>query len=235
MSFSRKKSRRATPILLCSFLIGLVPLSAAAYASLGQTPEPMSGRYSFDLVQPSPTPDHLEVKVLPENPTQLELAEYSYWYNCMPCHGDQGQGLTEAWRQTWSEDHRNCWDRGCHGGRIEDEGFFLPKTIPPVVGTERFSLLFSDPKTLYTYMVKTHPPQEPGRLSEEEYWALTAYLLIENGLMEEGEEIGPGTHGFNWKIAVLIASGILLVALFVFFFLRSRIRRSRFPSSGQTQ
>ena len=38
--------------------------------------------------------------------------------------------------QVWVEDHQNCWGKGCHGGRADDEGFPIPKTIPAVIGPE---------------------------------------------------------------------------------------------------
>lgn len=130
---------------------------------------------------PTPTPDLLSPPVLPENPTQVDHGRVAYWYNCMPCHGDLGQGLTDAWRQTWVEDHRNCWARGCHGGRVEDQGFPLPKTIPAIVGSPRLFERFPRPEDLVAYLVATHPPQQPGALKDEEYLALAAFLWAENG------------------------------------------------------
>ncbi len=76
-----------------------------------------SGAVSARQEEPAPTADPLAIPVLPEDPTQVDIGRVSYYYNCMPCHGDHGQGLTEEWRQTWVVDHRNCWDRGCHSGR----------------------------------------------------------------------------------------------------------------------
>jgi hypothetical protein len=130
---------------------------------------------------PTPTADPLDIPVLPENPTQVEIGRFSYYYNCMPCHGDHGQGLTDEWRATWVEDHQNCWARGCHSGRLGDEGFPLPDTIPAVAGVPGALDRFSSPELLYEYLKLNHPLQRPGGLPEEEYQALTAFLLAENG------------------------------------------------------
>lgn len=127
--------------------------------------------------EPQPTPDRLAIPVLPENPTQVDVGNSVYYYNCMPCHGDQCQGLTEEFREIWVEDHQNCWASGCHGGRERDEGFPIPRQISDVLGLEQFQ----QPEDLYNYLHITHPPQRPGALTEEEYWAATAFLLFKSG------------------------------------------------------
>ncbi len=139
-------------------------------------------------ITPQPTPDRLAIPTPPENPTQAEMGNIVYYYHCMPCHGDVGQGLTDEWREVWVEDHRNCWARGCHGGRIEDEGFPLPRYIP---GVQDLSF-FSTPEDLHDYLALTHPPQRPGALTEEEYWAVTAHLLVLTGQLPAEGHVGPG-------------------------------------------
>jgi len=141
--------------------------------------------------EPTPTADPLDVPELPENPTQVDVGRVSYYYNCMPCHGDKGQGLTEEWRLIWVEDHQNCWGRGCHGGRPGDEGFPLPETISALIGPTAGLGRFPSAEDLYQFLVDTHPPQRPGALPEEDYWALTAFLLAENGRLPPGTDLGP--------------------------------------------
>jgi hypothetical protein len=129
---------------------------------------------------PTPTLDPFSIPVLPENPSPADLGRMIYYYNCMPCHGDQGQGLTDGFRQTWVEDHRNCWERGCHGGRVEDEGFPLPTSIPAVIlptgGLSRYPT-FND---LVVYLQTTHPPQHPGGLPVQDYHNVSMYLWLAN-------------------------------------------------------
>ncbi len=122
--------------------------------------------------------------MLPENPSQVDTGRHVYYYNCMPCHGDQGQGLTDEWRQVWEEDHRNCWDRGCHAGRKEDEGFPIPTVVPAIIEEQYDGHLalahFANSADLFRYLKTTHPPQNPGILSDDEYNALVAFLWQAN-------------------------------------------------------
>lgn len=125
---------------------------------------------------PTPEPDPLAIPVLPEHPTEVDLGREIYYYHCMPCHGDKGQGLTDEWRGVWDEDHQNCWSRGCHGGRIEDQGFPIPHSIPPVMPPFATLTGFSSVKELAAFLHTNHPPQSPGVLDEAECESLAAYL-----------------------------------------------------------
>ena len=136
--------------------------------------------HASGLASPSPTYDPLLVPVLPENASASEFGKYLYYFHCMPCHGDHGQGLTDEFRQVWVEDHQNCWGRGCHGGRPQDEGFPIPTVVPPVISEADALRGFGDFASLQAYLHDTHPPQFPGKLSDREYHALTAYLWESN-------------------------------------------------------
>jgi len=132
---------------------------------------------------PTPTYDPLAQPELPPNPTDLEMGRYLFWRHCMPCHGDVGQGLTDEFRALW-EDHANCWDRGCHGGRKEDEGFPIPTTIPAIV-TEDHLLQFTSEDDLFDFLKATHPPQYPGYLKDEEYHDIVKILFSMNERVSE--------------------------------------------------
>jgi len=135
-----------------------------------------------------PESDRLAEPVLPESPTQVDIGRNLYYFHCMPCHGDRGQGLTDEFREIWDEDHQNCWGRGCHTGRAELEAFPIPRTIPAVIAPPHTLGAFQTAEDLFTFLRATQPPQRPGALSDAEYWALTSFLLHENGrpLPEEG-------------------------------------------------
>ena len=139
----------------------------------------------------TPTPDPLATPVMPESPTQIDIGRNLYYYHCMPCHGDRGQGLTDEWRQVWVHDHQNCWAGRCHSGRSDDEGFFIPRSVPPVSGSPQALQLFQTAEDLFAFLRQTQPPQRPGTLTEAEYWALTAFLLHENGRLPSGAQLGP--------------------------------------------
>ena len=141
-----------------------------------------------DIPQTTPAPapqmpmeDRLAEPVLPESPTQVDIGRNLYYFHCMPCHGDRGQGLTDEWREVWVEDHQNCWARGCHTGRAELEAFAIPHTIPAVIGPPQALGAFERADDLFDFLRATQPPQRPGALADSEYWALTSFLLHENG------------------------------------------------------
>lgn len=156
---------RVTQTLLPSF----AGLLITAFLAAGSVPVP------------TPTYDPLATPVLSDHPTTEELGASVYYNHCMPCHGDQGQGLTDAFRGIWEEDHQNCWGRGCHAGRPKDEGFFIPTVVPAVMAAGDALPNYLTPQQLYDYLETTHPPQEPGRLGDEDTWALVALLWEGNG------------------------------------------------------
>lgn len=173
-----------------------------------------SGLETAGAQSPNPTPDRLAEPEVSNNPSQYERGRYLYWMHCMPCHGDIGQGLTDEFREIWVEDHQNCWARGCHGGRVMDEGFPVPRDIPAVISENGEVLAFSSPEELYEYLYTTHPPQSPGYLTEEEYWDMTAYVLVENNLLSTKKEIGPFAK--NSPIGIILgASAIGLLFLII--------------------
>lgn len=137
-----------------------------------------------------PTVDRLAQPPLPANPTQFEKGRYLYWLNCMACHGDKGQGLTGEFRSLYVED-QNCWGRGCHGGRVGDQGFPIPQHVPEIISPTGDLNKFTTADSLFGFLRATHPPQHPGILSDDQYWAISAYLLTENGRPPQGELPGP--------------------------------------------
>lgn len=108
----------------------------------------------------------------------------------MPCHGDRGQGLTDEFRSLYVED-QNCWARGCHAGRPGDQGFPIPRSVPAVISSSGDLPPFATAEQLFGYLRATHPPQYPGHLPDDEYWAISAYVLDQNHRLPEGEVLGP--------------------------------------------
>jgi hypothetical protein len=148
-------------LLITLTSISLLPVQAQ---SVTQTLSPAA----------TPTYDPFAEPLLSEHPTQLELGQHVYWQHCMPCHGDVGQGLTDEFRLQWEPDHQNCWEAGCHSGRYANDSFPIPTIVPPLMGVEL--LAWYDPNSLFEYLKATHPPQDPGLLTDEEYQALVAFL-----------------------------------------------------------
>lgn len=168
------------------------------------------------LIPPPPTPqphsegtssDRLAIPTIPPNPTQVERGRLVYYMICMPCHGDQGQGLTEEFRQVWVEDHQNCWARGCHSGRGEDKGFPLPRVIPAVKNLSDYHSIAE----LVAYLQRTHPPQSPGRLSVAEYRQVSLFLFEQPGIILSEEFRSEEIPRANDLKSMLIVGAVILV------------------------
>jgi len=145
---------------------------------------------------PSPTPTHdpFDPPIVNDPPTQADLGERVYWQVCMACHGDQGQGLTDAWRELWQDengDDSNCWEAECHGNNHPPHGFSFPRFVPPVFG-EGTLARFSNALELYHYLKDTMPWWKPGYLEDEQYWQLTAFFLRERGVLPDGVTLEAG-------------------------------------------
>ncbi len=182
----RKKKQPLAACLILSFLL----VAATSAMQLSGPPRGIRPAHSAQEPQPTPMMGRFAVPEMPENPTQVEIGDNLYFYHCMPCHGDAGQGLTDEFREAWVEDHQNCWARGCHTGRPEDEGFPIPRYVPPVIASQLI-VDFPTAQKLYDYLSSVHPPQNPGILEEDEYWALTAFLWFENGQLPADVELAP--------------------------------------------
>jgi len=200
--------RRISAVVFLLFVFLGLPVLLSRYANPPITP----AQAHFA----TPTYDPLAPPPLPENPTQIELGRYLYWRNCMPCHGDRGQGLTDEWRAVWVPDHQNCWARGCHSGRADEKGFPIPTVVPPLIGPGRLEH-FSSPEILYEYLHKTHPPQNPGYLQENEYRAITLFLLAENGRgpIATVSPPTPGQVTVNPTFLISLILGALLVTILI--------------------
>ncbi len=116
---------------------------------------------------------------MPPNPSQADLGAEVYYQICLACHGDWGQGLTEEWRDTWGED-KNCWQSKCHAPNHPPWGFEIPKFAPPLLGVGSLSH-YQTAEELHDNIALTMPWWNPGSLTADQAWQVTAYLLRERG------------------------------------------------------
>jgi hypothetical protein len=150
-------------------------------------------------INPTPTPETSWL-ILPEMSQEATQADYGaeiYRLVCQDCHGDRGQGLTDEFRATWAPKDQNCWQSKCHASNHPPDGFDLPRYVPAVIGPAALPTLNS-PDDLHAFIQRYMPWHNPGALTDEEYWQLTAFLLRENSLAIEEtkskqEEFPPGT------------------------------------------
>jgi mono/diheme cytochrome c family protein len=110
-----------------------------------------------------------------------------YWLHCQPCHGDRGQGLTDApdddWRAQYPPGDQNCWESGCHGERPYENGFTIPRTIPALIG-EGSLANYGSMAQVHAFMRAAMPRQAPASLTDAEYLAIAAFLARANGLSD---------------------------------------------------
>ncbi len=122
--------------------------------------------------------------VLPASPDQADHGSHVYWQICMACHGDQGQGLTDEWREAWGPEDMNCWQSKCHAANHPPQGFQLPRTVPPVVGSGALANI-PNGQVLFTVVEESMPWWNPGSLTEAQAWEASAYLMKANRALPE--------------------------------------------------
>jgi quinol-cytochrome oxidoreductase complex cytochrome b subunit len=172
-------------VLVISLFIGILFILAALTA--------LSPTHAFgagDEPTPEPTswisPDRLE-PYLPENPSLADKGAAKYWAVCMACHGDRGQGLTDEWRERGFGEDMNCWQSKCHATNHPPDGFTLVRVVPPAIGPTTLRR-FTTAAELHDYLLAKMPWWNPGSLTSEEAWQLTAFLLREDGLYPRNQE-----------------------------------------------
>ncbi|HZW27641.1 MAG TPA: c-type cytochrome [Trueperaceae bacterium] len=125
----------------------------------------------------------------------VAAGEESYAWNCAVCHGAGGGGIEEA-RLRFPPDERRC--TRCHRPAnravqpldrpvVDNDMFSIgePPALHPTEERPAPLAAVAAPEALHAYLAATMPRYDPGRLSDEEYWALTAFLLDMNGRAAE--------------------------------------------------
>jgi cytochrome c len=129
--------------------------------------------------------DDLAAAPMPPEAFQSDLGAEDYRLICLACHGDWGQGLTDAWREEWGEDG-NCWQSRCHASNHPPQGFVLPETVPAVLGPGSLNRI-NTAAELQQNILDTMPWWNPGYLTVEQSWQLSAYLMHVRG--ELGDQV----------------------------------------------
>ena len=112
-------------------------------------------------------------KGLPAGQGSVEEGRKVYLLQCQVCHGENGQGGPN--------------DKLV--GRIENDSFpFAEKGAPK----KTIGNYWPWATTLFDYIRRTMPYASPGSLSNNEVYAVTAYLLYENGILPEATILDSG-------------------------------------------
>ena len=188
-------------------------------SSLTATITPLPASAAPELVL-TLTANRLERPVMLDPPAQADTGAEVYWLVCLPCHGDRGQGLTDEWREVFGPEDMDCWQSKCHASNHPDPGFELPRTIPAVLGPGTLTRL-ANGLELYNLIAGSMPWWNPGSLSAQESWALTAYLLRERSALPERVTLNAGNAPIFSLHAPFAQSGderpgiVLLIGLLV--------------------
>lgn len=177
-------------------LVALITVLLLALGSLmtsGVQASPQAQSTSTPTAQPTPTFDikRLDPPVVSDdNSDQLKKGAAMYWGVCMACHGDRAQGLTDEWKDAFGEEDRNCWQSRCHGPDHPTPGFLIPenKPIPALAGPGKLAR-FKNSQELHDYILASMPWWDPGRLTSEEAWQVTAYILRLHKVMPSDFEL----------------------------------------------
>jgi mono/diheme cytochrome c family protein len=189
-SFSRKRILFVTLITLVLFLSGCVSASQPEPVVVYITATP-SHRQDIlypglkQLIDAEKNPPYM-----PDEPSQADYGAQVYYQICLACHGDWGQGLTEEWRDTWGED-KNCWQSKCHAPNHPPWGFEIPKIAPPLLGLGSLAQ-YATAEELHENIAVTMPWWNPGSLTDDQAWQVTAYLLRERGEMDNSITLSEG-------------------------------------------
>lgn len=173
-------------ILLSGFTLLAIPAAASTALDSATPTMYLVTLTPTPTIAPTPTFDvsRLDKPIVDEPPSQLDEGLLVYWGVCMACHGDTGQGLTDAWRDSFGED-RDCWTSKCHASNHPPQGFEFPRLVPSL--TDKGTLLrFVNAEQLYKYNLANMPWWDPGSLTKEKALAVTAYLMKMNGKLPEG-------------------------------------------------
>ena len=109
-----------------------------------------------------------------------------YRRKCAVCHGPTALGFDEA-RAAFPEEDRHC--ERCHktnNPRIWNQKTTIHNNMfslgtPPALRGESTLHAFKDADALFQYIRATMPRYAPGRLTNEEYLDITAFLLTLRG------------------------------------------------------
>lgn len=145
-----------------------------------------------------------------------------YAFHCAVCHGRSGGGLTEA-RLAFPPDSRHC--TRCHKPNnrvvmplslptVDNDMFSIgdPPALhrlpavepesdvagPPVRQDVAPMASVAAPDALFAYVRATMPRYDPARLSDSQYWLITAFLLTMNDRPEAVNQAVRGAVAAGW-------------------------------------
>jgi mono/diheme cytochrome c family protein len=167
-------ARKLRGVWLAILLAGLIALGGLWTASA-------SAQNVTGAAGPQATPPTLD--------TQLANGENVYRLVCSACHAYNGEGLTAAWLRTWAPPDQNCWQSKCHAANHPPDGFVLPHYVPAIAGRGTLEAMRTA-QDLFAFIHTAMPFQDPGYLSQQDYWDITAHILVLNHVPVGPDPVG---------------------------------------------
>ena len=154
-----------------NLLAPVMMILAACGSASAQAPDYNLGRTpSEDEIRTWDTSIPPDGKGLPSGSgTAIEGARFYVQKGCVVCHGPNGTG-----------------GLGPHLARDKDTATTVDRSVTPVT-----SMAFAT--TLWDFIRRAMPLQRAGTLKPDEVYALTAFLLYKNGIIQENEVIDAQT------------------------------------------
>ncbi len=131
---------------------------------------------------------------------QVVRGEHEYHVVCAACHGNSGLGLDEG-RGMFPATHQTC--TRCHrpgNPPLWDDTPITPRNAfaigdPPALRGAAALPATATAPALYGYLRAAMPRYRPGMLSDDDYLALTAFLLALDGRLDPAAELTPADVG----------------------------------------
>ena len=152
--------------------LALIAATACGGGTRAETGEPpASGRY--DLGRPA-TPEEIKEQDIDIGPEGSELPEGKgtvaqgamvYGAKCASCHGMKGEGMN-PFPKLVGRDPKDGFPFGRDGGLAKTIGNYWPHAT-----------------TVFDYVRRTMPFLQPGSLTNDEVYAVTAWLLAQNEII----------------------------------------------------
>lgn len=128
-----------------------------------QTPPPETPPGAGESEPPPPEPMPGAPEAVPQTfGEQVALGQQLYGEHCAGCHGDAGQGTTDA------------------PAVVGLETGALP--LDPPASAKHRKAQFKTVADIAQFVVATMPAKKPGSLTSEQYWAILAFDLKANGI-----------------------------------------------------
>jgi cytochrome c len=137
-----------------------------------------TGLPMYDMKHGKPVTDENGDKIIAEG--TVGLGNELYDAQCVMCHGDFGAGGVGGYPALSGGNINSLTNQ------LQNPADEVPNQVPP---SKRIGSYWPYASTLFWYIQDSMPFPHPKSLTNSETYAISAYLLMENGIKIEGEEM----------------------------------------------